>query len=87
MKFPAGAARFSEKTKKQIAFWNDIIQGKHKDDDEEIFCNDPLLIIEYNQPGLTARNITEHDVAQGITINIIKSILKSFSNFIFWISN
>ncbi|CAG8509384.1 3519_t:CDS:2 [Paraglomus occultum] len=26
--------------------------------------NDPLLIIEYNQPGLAVRNITEADVAQ-----------------------
>ncbi|CAG8682336.1 11683_t:CDS:2 [Dentiscutata erythropus] len=44
----------------------DIIQNKHKNDDDEIFCNDPLLIIEYNQPGLISRNITEVNVANVI---------------------
>ena len=78
MEFPA---EFSEETKKQVALWRNIIQSKHRDDDDEIFCNDPLLIIEYNQPGLasrtitppglTVRNITENDVSAGITINII----------------
>ncbi|CAG8766336.1 16167_t:CDS:1, partial [Gigaspora rosea] len=43
---------FSEKTKKQVALWGNIIQNKHKDDNEEIYCNDPLLIIEYDQTGL-----------------------------------
>jgi hypothetical protein len=62
MKFPV---EFSEETKKQVALWGDIIQNKHRDDDEVIFCNDPLLIIEYNQPGLVSRNITETDVANG----------------------
>ena len=53
-------ANISEETKQHI------IQNKHRGDDDEIFCNDPLLIIEYNQPGL-ARN----DVSADITINII----------------
>ncbi|CAG8502435.1 8737_t:CDS:2 [Funneliformis caledonium] len=53
---------FTEKTKKQVAKWRDFIQNKHKDDDDEIVCNDPLLIIEYNQPGLLSRNITENNV-------------------------
>ncbi|CAG8571065.1 8661_t:CDS:2 [Ambispora leptoticha] len=60
MRFPTG---FSEETKKQVALWGDIIQNKHRNDDDEIFCNDPLLIIEYNQAGLTSRNITEANVA------------------------
>ncbi|CAG8502416.1 8736_t:CDS:2, partial [Funneliformis caledonium] len=59
MNFPTG---FSEETKKQVAMWRDIIQNKHKDDDDEFFCTDPLLIIEYNQPGLISRNITENNV-------------------------
>lgn len=63
--------RISDETKKQVALWNEIIQNKHKDDNDEIFCNDPLLIIEYHQPGLTSRNLTELDVANGIIINII----------------
>ncbi|CAG8544324.1 14094_t:CDS:2 [Acaulospora morrowiae] len=60
MNFPV---EFSEETKKQVALWRDIIQNKHRDDGDEIFCNDPLLIIEYNQPGLAVRNITENDVS------------------------
>ncbi|PKY59312.1 hypothetical protein RhiirA4_412386, partial [Rhizophagus irregularis] len=63
--FPQGF-RVSDETKKQIALWNDIIQFKHKDDKDEIFCNDPLLIVEYNQPGLAARNLRELDVANVI---------------------
>ncbi|UZO00314.1 uncharacterized protein OCT59_001565 [Rhizophagus irregularis] len=63
--FPQGF-RVSDETKKQIALWNDIIQFKHKDDNDEIFCNDPLLIVEYNQPGLAARNLRELDVANVI---------------------
>ena len=62
MEFPAG---FSEETKTQVTLWRDIIQNKHRGDDDEIFCNDPLLIIEYNQPGLVSRNITENTVANG----------------------
>ncbi|CAG8705253.1 24443_t:CDS:2 [Dentiscutata erythropus] len=62
MEFPT---EFSEETKKLVALWGEIIQDKHKDDDEEIFCCDPLLIIEYNQPGLISRNITEVNVANG----------------------
>ncbi|CAG8526476.1 13400_t:CDS:2 [Cetraspora pellucida] len=42
---------FSEETKNLLAVWRDIILEKHKDDDDEIFCSDPLLIIEYHQPG------------------------------------
>jgi hypothetical protein len=63
MNFPT---EFSEETKKQVALWRDIIQNKHRNDDDEIFCNDPLLIIEYNQAGLASRNITENNVAAGI---------------------
>ncbi|KAF0482315.1 hypothetical protein F8M41_023480 [Gigaspora margarita] len=63
MKFPI---EFSEETKKQVALWGNIIQNKHKDDDEEIFCKDPLLIIEYDQTGLARRNITEVQVANVI---------------------
>ncbi|CAG8596571.1 10820_t:CDS:2, partial [Ambispora gerdemannii] len=32
--------------------------------DDESFCNNSLLIIEYNQLGLASRNITENNVAQ-----------------------
>ncbi|CAG8645866.1 1099_t:CDS:2 [Ambispora gerdemannii] len=63
MEFPT---EFSEETKKQVALCGDMIRNKHRDDDEEIFCNDPLLIIEYNQPGLVSRNITEANVANVI---------------------
>ncbi|CAG8785520.1 1766_t:CDS:2, partial [Racocetra fulgida] len=41
---------FSEETKNLLTVWRDIILEKHKDDDDEIFCSDPLLIIEYHQP-------------------------------------
>jgi hypothetical protein len=68
MNFPT---EFSEETKKQVALWRDIIQNKHRNDDDKIFCNDPLLIIEYNQAGLASRNITEANVAADIVINII----------------
>ncbi|KAF0521366.1 hypothetical protein F8M41_015812 [Gigaspora margarita] len=57
---------FSEETKNLLAVWRDIIFEKHKEDDDEIFCSDPLLIIEYHQPGLVSRNITENHVAQVI---------------------
>ncbi|KAF0444002.1 hypothetical protein F8M41_003509 [Gigaspora margarita] len=40
---------FSEETKNLLAVWRDIIFEKHKEDDDEIFCCDPLLIIEYHQ--------------------------------------
>ncbi|CAH1765240.1 2044_t:CDS:1, partial [Entrophospora sp. SA101] len=49
MQFPS---EFSEEIKKLLAFWHDIILERHKDDDDEVFCSDPLLIIEYNQSGL-----------------------------------
>jgi hypothetical protein len=62
MKFPN---EFSEETKKQVALWDAVIRNKHRNDDDEIFCNDPLLIIEYHQPGLVSRNITENTVANG----------------------
>jgi hypothetical protein len=62
MDFPE---EFSEETKRLLTLWRDIIQDKHKNDNDEIFCNDPLLIIEYNQAGLASRNITENDVANG----------------------
>ena len=85
MNFPT---EFSEETKREVALWRDIILERHRNDDDQIFCNDPLLIIEYNQAGLTSRNITKDDVVAGIIINIILYNLfqKSFSNFIFWIS-
>ncbi|CAI2176114.1 15242_t:CDS:2 [Funneliformis geosporum] len=38
---------------------------RFKDDDEVVFDSDPLLIIEYNQPGLASRNITENHVVSG----------------------
>ncbi|CAG8480225.1 5040_t:CDS:2 [Diversispora eburnea] len=63
MQFPS---EFSEETKKLLSFWRDIILERHKDDDDEIFGSDPLLIIEYNQPGLLRRNITPNNVAQVI---------------------
>lgn len=68
----------SDETKKQIALWNDIIQDNHKDDNDEIFCNDPLLIVEYNQPGLAARNLTELGVGNGITDKYYIIYLKKF---------
>ncbi|CAG8504287.1 11517_t:CDS:2 [Racocetra persica] len=61
MSFPK---EFSEETKRLVAVWRDIVLDKHKDDNDEIFCSDPLLIIKYNQPGLVSRNITENHVAQ-----------------------
>ncbi|RIB15632.1 hypothetical protein C2G38_2191962 [Gigaspora rosea] len=57
---------FSKETKNLITVWRDIIFEKHKDDDDEIFGGDPLLIIEYHQPGLVSRNVTENNVAQVI---------------------
>lgn len=80
MQYPS---EFSNETKKLLEFWRNIIIEKHKDDDEEIFCSDPLLIIEYNQHGLNRRNITSNDVGQGITVNIILSFSEFFFNFYF----
>ena len=75
---------FSEEVKALIRAWGNIIVNKHKDDDDddhneddydEIFSSDPLLIIEYSQPGLVARNITENDVAQSMQILQYYSII------------
>ncbi|RHZ81104.1 hypothetical protein Glove_123g108 [Diversispora epigaea] len=65
MPFPK---QFGGNTKEILTTWRESILDKHKDDDEsdEIYCNDPLLIIEYNRLGLTSRNISEYDVAQVI---------------------
>ncbi|CAG8747633.1 18597_t:CDS:2, partial [Racocetra fulgida] len=65
------------------ALWGDIIQNKHRNDDDEIFCNDPLLVIEYNQPGLASRTITPPGLAvRNITENDVSADLAQ-SNSVF----
>jgi hypothetical protein len=59
---------FREETKECLEKWRNIIINKHET--EENFYGDPILIIEYNDAGLTARNIDSHAVAQGISLNI-----------------
>ncbi|CAG8530663.1 12591_t:CDS:2, partial [Gigaspora rosea] len=79
MRFPTG---FSEETKKQVALWGDIIQNKHRNDDDEIFCNDPLLVIEYNQPGLASRTITPPGLAvRNITENDVSAVIRGTPNY------
>ncbi|CAB5324599.1 unnamed protein product [Rhizophagus irregularis] len=53
---------FREETKECLEKWRNIIINKHET--EENFYGDPILIIEYNDAGLTARNIDSHAVAQ-----------------------
>ncbi|CAB4415202.1 unnamed protein product [Rhizophagus irregularis] len=53
---------FRKETKECLEKWRNIIINKHET--EENFCGDPILIIEYNDAGLTARNIDSHAVAQ-----------------------
>ncbi|PKC17633.1 hypothetical protein RhiirA5_368860 [Rhizophagus irregularis] len=55
---------FREETKECLEKWRNIIINKHET--EENFYGDPILIIEYNDAGLTARNIDSHAVAQGV---------------------
>uniref|UniRef100_U9UI56 Uncharacterized protein n=1 Tax=Rhizophagus irregularis (strain DAOM 181602 / DAOM 197198 / MUCL 43194) TaxID=747089 RepID=U9UI56_RHIID len=55
---------FREETKECLEKWRNIIINKHET--EENFYGDPILIIEYNDAGLTARNIDSHAVAQAI---------------------
>jgi hypothetical protein len=82
-----------KQTKALVGEWGDIIPNKHKDDKfddddeeedeedeegDEIFSSDLLLIIEYNLQGLIARNITQNDVAQRMSIFYTYSLLKVF---------
>jgi hypothetical protein len=65
----------NRETKKLIKEWGKIITNKYKDKekvnnlDEEMFCNEPLLVIEYDQLGLESRKITDAHVARSTFLN------------------
>ncbi|RIB04147.1 hypothetical protein C2G38_2048691 [Gigaspora rosea] len=53
-----------------------------RNDDDEIFCNDPLLVIEYNQPGLASRTITPPGLAvRNITENDVSAVIRGTPNY------
>ncbi|GBB94711.1 hypothetical protein RclHR1_02400007 [Rhizophagus clarus] len=71
---------FSRRTKICLEKWGNIILDKNeaKGEDETLY-GDPILIIEYNVAGLTARNITPAMVAQVIR-NMTRYTQKPFPN-------
>ncbi|CAB4392026.1 uncharacterized protein OCT59_008916 [Rhizophagus irregularis] len=88
----------NEETKMLIKEWGKVITNKYKDIEkdynlnEEMFCNEPLLVIDYDQFGLERRKITDSHVAKtiittpGYTDNDLISVnlrLQSNSVFIF----
>ncbi|GBB97750.1 hypothetical protein RclHR1_03060007 [Rhizophagus clarus] len=87
-------------TKKLIKEWGKIITNKYKDKEKnnnldlEMFCNENLLIIEYDQLGLKSRKITDAHVAQTIITtpgyadnDLISINLRLQSNSVFVFNN
>ncbi|PKC04684.1 hypothetical protein RhiirA5_487421 [Rhizophagus irregularis] len=64
----------NEETKMLIKEWGKVITNKYKDIEkdynlnEEMFCNEPLLVIDYDQFGLERRKITDSHVAKRYTL-------------------
>src|SRR4051794_18088716 len=68
---------FSRRTKICLEKWGNIILDKNEaEEKDETLYGDPILIIEYNVAGLTARNITPGIVAQGMSVNIKLLLLR-----------
>ncbi|CAG8450359.1 17982_t:CDS:2 [Rhizophagus irregularis] len=64
----------NEETKMLIKEWGKVITNKYKDIEkdynlnEEMFCNEPLLVIDYDQFGLERRKITDSHVAKNYSL-------------------
>jgi hypothetical protein len=77
----------NEETKMLIKEWGKVITNKYKDIEkdynlnEEMFCNEPLLVIDYDQFGLERRKITDSHVAKSMFVNYHINFCSGFSNF------
>lgn len=74
----------NEETKKLIKEWGKVITNKYKDREkdnnlnEEMFCNEPLLVIDYDQLSLEKRKITDAHVAQSMFVNYHINFVRAF---------
>ncbi|CAH1770116.1 4649_t:CDS:2, partial [Entrophospora sp. SA101] len=69
---------FNEDSNKKIIHqWAKMVRAKHKNDkdydDDDLYYEDPLLLIEWNDAGLNSRTLANHQHTKMALVNCIPS--------------